>query len=149
MCERRYVEPLSVSCVAIKLYTFPISIQSCTYLGLLLGEYLDYNVVNTVAQSAGRELGLLIAKCKEIGGVTYNVYTQLYDNTVRSIIAYGDSVCGSRSYSCINAVQRRAMPFFLDIGKNTPTNALYGEFARHLPHVKQLKYIAQLCIQLF
>ena len=41
-----------------------------TYLGVVLSEHLDYNImVKHVAQSASRALGLLIAKCKTIGGV--------------------------------------------------------------------------------
>ena len=40
-------------------------VDKYTYLGIVINEYLDYNVtVKTVAQSASRALGLLIAKCK-------------------------------------------------------------------------------------
>ena len=44
---------------------------SYQYLGLLFTEHLDYmyNIMaKTVAQSASRALGLLIAKCKQAGG---------------------------------------------------------------------------------
>ena len=40
-----------------------------TYLGVILSEHLVYNIMTKcVAQSASRALGLLIAKCKSIGG---------------------------------------------------------------------------------
>ena len=67
-----------------------------TYLGLLLDEYLDFNVTaKSFAQSAGRAIGLVIAKCKEMGGVPYNVFTKLYDSSVWPVIAYGSSVWGT------------------------------------------------------
>ena len=51
------------------------------YLGLVLDAYLDYSVTaKFVAQSASRALGLVIAKCKPVGGVPYNVFTKLYDS---------------------------------------------------------------------
>jgi hypothetical protein len=43
-----------------------------TYLGVILHEHLDYSVtVKAVNQSASRALGLLIAKCKGLGGVPF------------------------------------------------------------------------------
>jgi hypothetical protein len=49
------------------------------HLGLLLNEYLDYNITaKHVAQSAGRALGLLIAQFKKSGVLHFNVYTKLY-----------------------------------------------------------------------
>ena len=64
------------------------------YLGIMLDEFLDYNVTSKyVAQSAGRALGLRIAKLKKIkemlfchfkeslpknaGGLPYGIYTIL------------------------------------------------------------------------
>ena len=53
------------------------------YLGLLLHENLDFNITaRTVAQSASRALGLLIAKSKALGGMPYKVFTKLYDTMV-------------------------------------------------------------------
>ena len=50
-------------------------------LGVVLSEHLDYNImVKSVAQSASRALGLLIAKCKTIGAVPYDAFTKLYDS---------------------------------------------------------------------
>ena len=64
-----------------------------TYLGVVLSEHLDYNImVKHVAQSASRALGLLIAKCKTIGGVPYNVFTKLYDSVVWPVISYSSSI---------------------------------------------------------
>ena len=76
-----------------------------TYLGVVFSEYLDYNIMaKHVAQRASRALGLLIAKCKTIGGVPYTVFTKLYDSVVWPVISYSSPIWGIRSYSCIDAV---------------------------------------------
>ena len=77
-----------------------------TYLGLQLTEHLDFELTaKFVAQSACRALGLLISKCKLIGGLPFNVFTKLYDSVVYPVINYAASIWGNKSYSCINAVQ--------------------------------------------
>ena len=60
-------------------------------------------MAKSVAQSASRALGLLIAKCKSSGGLPYNVFKKLYDSTIWPVIAYGTSIWGNKSYSCIEA----------------------------------------------
>ena len=87
------------------------------YLGLYLNEFLDFNqTAKQVAKSAGRALGLLIAKSKAYGGMPYEVYTQLYDSMVDSIISYGSAIWGNREYTCISAIQNKACRFFLGLG---------------------------------
>ena len=50
------------------------TIAQYKYLGVILSEHLDYDIMTKyVAQCASRALGLLIAKCKNIGGVPYDV----------------------------------------------------------------------------
>ena len=86
-----------------------------TYLGITSNEFLDFNVTaKTVAQSASRALGLLIAKFKNMGGMPYDVYTKLYDAMVGPLISYGAAIWGAKSFSCINAMQRvcRAMEVY-------------------------------------
>ena len=91
-------------------------------------EHLDFNVTaKAVAQSASRALGLLIAKCKSVGGMPYDVYTKLYNTLVWPVINYGAAIWGTRTYSCIDAVHNRAMRFFLGVGKYTPNAAVAGE----------------------
>ena len=121
--------------------TLPIT-DRYTYLGITLNEFLDYNVTaKAVAQSASRALGLLTAKFKSIWGMPYDVYTKLYDAMVWPVLSYGASVWGVKSFSCINAVQNRAMRFFLGTGKYTPAAAVSGDMGWQQAHVKQWKYI--------
>ncbi len=84
------------------------------YLGLILTEFLDYNIMaKTVAQSASRALGLLIAKSKAFGGFHFDTYTKLYDTIVLfSNLIYGAAIWGTREFSCITAIQNRACRFF-------------------------------------
>jgi hypothetical protein len=126
------------------------TVSKYTYLGIVISEHLDYNITaKAVAQSASRALGLLIAKCKVIGGLPYNVFSKLYDSVVWPVINYGACIWGIRSFSCINAVHNRAMRFFLGVGKYTPNDAVAGEMAWVPPIVRQWKtvagYWARLC----
>ena len=103
-------------------------VDSYTYLGVLLTEHLDFELTaKFVAQSVSRALGLLIAKYRLDSGLPYNFYTRLYKSVVCPVIEYGASIWGFKSYSCINAVQNRAMRVFLGVGKYTPIAALHGE----------------------
>ncbi|MES9880789.1 MAG: reverse transcriptase family protein [Sedimenticola sp.] len=98
------------------------------YLGLVLSEHLDFNITaKTVAQSAGRALGLLIAKSKTLGGLQYDVFTKLYESIVCPVILYGAAIWGTRSYTCINAVHNRAARYFLNVGRYTPNAAVNGD----------------------
>ena len=113
-----------------------------TYRSITLNEFLDFNVTaKAVAQSAGRVLGLLISKFKCMGGMSYDVFTRLCDSMVWPVISYGTSVWGIKSFTCINAVQNRAMGFFLGTGKYTPNAAVCGDMGWHPVHIRQWKSV--------
>ena len=60
-----------------------------TYLGVVLHEHLDLNInVKAVARSARRALGLLIATYKSIGGLPFDVYTNVYDSVYLMLYTY-------------------------------------------------------------
>ena len=108
------------------------------YLGLMLDEFLDYEVTaKHVSTSAHRALGLLIAKDKCHGGFDYDIFTKLYDSMVSSIIEYGAAIWGHRSYSCIDAVQYRACRYYLGLGKRAPIRAIQGDMGWKLPYERQ------------
>jgi hypothetical protein len=69
--------------------------------------------------------------------MSHNVLTKLYDNVVWHVIAYGAAIWGEKSYSCIDAVQYRAMRFFLGVGQYTPNNAVTGDMAWVHPIARQ------------
>jgi len=80
-----------------------------------------------VFKSASRALGLLIAKCKGHGGFQFSVFTKLFDSMVWSVVNYGSAIWGTQQFSCINAVQDRAMRFYMGVGKYTPNLAISGD----------------------
>ena len=57
-----------------------------------------------VAKSAGRALGIVIAKYKSFGGLPFSSYAKLYESIVWSTISYGAAVWGTRQFSCINTI---------------------------------------------
>ena len=117
-------------------------VDSYMYLGLLLNEFLDYNITTRdVAQSASRALGLLIAKSKALGGMPYKVFTKLYDTMVWPVISYGAALWGNKTYACINAVQNRAMRFYLGTGKYSPNAAVSGDMGWQPPVIRQWKVV--------
>ncbi len=63
------------------------------------------------------------------------MFSKLYDSLVQPIMDYGASV----SFSCIDAVQNRAMKYFLGVGKRTPVAAMQGDIGWSVPtHRHQL-----------
>ena len=72
-----------------------------------------------------------------IGGMSYDVFSKLYDTLVWPVISYGAAIWGSKSFSCINAVQNRAMRFFLGVGKYTSTAAVSGDMGWDPAFIKQ------------
>ena len=120
------------------------TVDRYTYLGLLLTEHLDFELTaKFVAQSASRALGLLISKCKLAGGLPFNVFSKLYDSVVYPVISYGASIWGNKSYSCINAVQNKAMRFFLGVGKYTPVAAVEGDMGWEPSLIRQWSSIGR------
>ena len=84
---------------------------------------------------------MLIAKSKALGGMAYKVFTKLYDTVVWPVISYGASVWDWKVFSCINAVQNRAMRFYLGTGKYTPNAVVSGDMGWQPPNVKQWKAV--------
>ncbi|KAL5015362.1 hypothetical protein ScPMuIL_009632 [Solemya velum] len=85
-----------------------------TYLGLLLTEHLNFSDMATcVARSASGALGLVIAKSRTFGDLPYQTFTKLYDSLVWPVIGYGAAIWGTTSHPCIEAVQNRALRFFM------------------------------------
>ena len=70
-------------------------------------------------------------------GVPFHVFSKLYDSIIWPVISYSAPIWGANEYTSINAVQTRAMIYFLGVGKYTPNAAVYGEMAWEPPIVKQ------------
>ena len=117
-------------------------VNQYVYLGLVLTEVLDYSVMaQHVANSAGRALGLVIAKFKSAGSLPFSTFTKLYDSMVWSIIDFGASVWGFMSFSCITAIQNRALRFYMGVGRYTPNAGVAGDTGWKSTYLKQLKNV--------
>ena len=98
------------------------------HLDVLFTEHLDLvQMAKIVAQSASRALGLLISKDKVVGGMPFECFTQCYGATVQSIINYRAAIWGTKSMSCINAVQNRVCRYFLGLSRYAPNAAINGD----------------------
>ncbi len=86
-------------------------------------------------------IGLLIAKDRMHGGFPFEVFSKLYDSLVQPIMDLGTSVWGHKPFSCIDAVQNRAMRNFLGVGKRTPVAAMQGDIGWSAPAHRQWLYM--------
>ena len=68
-----------------------------------------------------------VVKIKINGGVPYECFVKLYNCLVWSVVNYGASVWGNRSYPAIEAVHNRACRFYLGLGQHAPTAAARGD----------------------
>ena len=130
---------VSRSSKAFKIGDKPISsVSNYMYLGLMLTEHLDYNVMaKNVSMSANRALGLVISKYKAFGGLPFGTFTKLYDSIVMGTISYGAAIWGDRTFACISAVQHRAARFFMGVGRYTPNAAVMGDIGWESVEVRQ------------
>ena len=114
------------------------TVDKYTYLGLVLTEHLDYQIMaKHVAAAANRALGLLISKHKSFGGFPFRTFSKLYDSTVWSTISYGAAVWGDKNFSCVNAVQNKTIRFFMGVGRYTPNTAIIGDSGWIPANIKQ------------
>ena len=63
---------------------------------------------------------IILSKDKSFGGTPFKCHTRSYDALVQATINYGASIWGTMVYSCIDAVQNRALRYFLGLGKYAP-----------------------------
>ena len=98
------------------------------YLGLALDEFMEFgDAVEVLANSAGRALGGMIGKFKELGIMGITTYTKLFTSCVTPIMDYGAGVWGSKVFAKMEAVQNRAMRFFIGVHRFAPIPALSGD----------------------
>ena len=57
------------------------------------------------------------------------------------VIAHGAATWGDRNFACIESVQNRAMRYYLDVCRYTPTAAVAGDMGWDPVHVRQWKFV--------
>ena len=68
----------------------------------------------------------------------YICFTKCYNATVHATIDYySAAVWGTKSLTCVNAIQNRACRYFLGLGRYAPNAAVYGDMGWPAPEHKQ------------
>ena len=114
------------------------------YLGCVLTEHIDFSeTAKVLAESAERALGALINKARNINGLTFNVYSKLYETSVMPIANYSAGIWGYKCYPKSETMQIRALRTFLGVNKFAPTLVVNGDtgwpsmrIRRHLEMVR-------------
>ena len=102
--------------------------DSYKYLGLWFDEHVRMDkAVRELAKSASRALGALIGKFISVGGMTYDVFTKLYETMVEPVLMNCSGVWGTKQHNVINTVQNKAIRFFMAVGKHTSNIASRGD----------------------
>ncbi len=76
--------------------------------------------------------------------MNFNTYTKLYDSIVWSTLNYGAPIWGTYNIPAINAVQNRAIRFFMGLKKFAPNSALNGDMGWTPPVVRQWGSVVRL-----
>ena len=98
------------------------------YLGLWFNEHLDMSdSAKEIAKSATRALGVIIAKFKQLGGISYTCFKKLYESSVEPILLYGAGVWGSKEFRILNTVQNKAARFILGVQPKACNTATQGD----------------------
>ena len=114
------------------------TVERYKYLGLWLHENLDMRVsTRELVKSANRALGVLFSKFNANGGLSYHVFTHLYDALVAPILAYGAEIWGLTEYSEINTVHNKDCRFFLGISKFAPNVSTNCDMSWYTPLHRQ------------
>lgn len=108
------------------------------YLGLWLNESMDFKyTVNELCKSASRAFGALYSKFISASGMSYDVYTRLYESLVEPVMFYGAGIWGLSEQKCVNYIQNKACRYFLGCYKNTSNIATRGDMGWMSPITKQ------------
>ena len=106
------------------------------YLGLVLNKFLDLGITaNILSDSAGRALGAIIAKTKNLKDLGFKTYQKLFNTGVLPVLNYGAEIWGFQDFACRTGIQNRAARYYLGVHKFTPILALRGELGWHSVYI--------------
>lgn len=103
-------------------------VDSYKYLGVPLDENLTFEPCKQhLSAAAGRALGSLINRTKNLPALSAKTYTKLYHSCVASILDYSAEVWGIKDSKTIEDIQSRAIRYFLGTGRYTAIDSLNAE----------------------
>ncbi len=101
------------------------TIEQYNYLGLVLNEFLDFNITaQVISDAANRAVGSIINKNKAINGPGYYSYTRLFQSEICPILDYGSEIWGFRHFDKVDSIQNKAIQVYLGVHRFTPIAAI-------------------------
>ena len=98
------------------------------YLGLYLNEFCDYKyTVRELTKSASRALSAVYTKYLSCGGMSYDVYTELYNALVEPVLFYGAGIWGHTNWQEVQSIRNKACRLFSGFSKNASNIAVLGD----------------------
>lgn len=83
--------------------------------------------VTELCKSASRALSALNTKFQYAGGMTYEVFTKLYNSLVEPSLYFGAGASVHITRKCVGSVQNTACRYFLGVSKNASNLAVRGD----------------------
>ena len=98
------------------------------YLGVIFDEHLTFDQNSAVlANSAGRALGSIRNKLKNLKEFGYKSFNTLFSSGVISIADYSAGVWGTKVFPKSEQVQHKAARYFLGVHRFAPIEAILGD----------------------
>ncbi len=103
-------------------------VDSYKYLGVYLDQYLTFKTPTTIlGNAAGRALGSMINKYKNMGEMGYSTYTKLFESLVCPVMDYSAAIWGNKTYDVLDNVFNRAQRFFTGVHRLCPIDGFSGD----------------------
>ena len=121
------------------------------YLGITLDEHVDFDLNSSIlADVAGRALGAIRSKLKNLKECGYGAFNTLFNAGVLTICDYAAGVLGTKLYTKTEQVQYKAARYFLGVHRFAPLEALLGDMgwstAKTRHKILILQYWNRLCL---
>ena len=120
------------------------------YLGVTFDEYLNFDQNSVIlAGAAGRALGLIRTKLKNLKFSGYKTFNSLFQSGVLSIADYSAGIWGTKVFPKTEQVQYKGARYFLGVHQFASTNCLLGDMGWVSANTRHklliLKYWNRLC----
>ena len=96
-----------------------------------------------LSKSAGRALSALYNKFIHFGGMSFDVYCEMYHSLIEPVLFYGAEVWGLSKFREIQVIQNKACRYFLGVSRNASNIATQGDMGWYSCHSKQKISIAR------
>ena len=117
--------------IPLKMNNYDIDyVNQYKYLGIILDEYLLFNVTaSTLAKAGNRALAAIYTKFNKLKGLGYKTFSKLYHTGVAPILDYCSGIWGFQNFGYIDTIQNKAIRFFLGVHRFSPNLAINGDVA--------------------